>query len=200
LTAVRAINVSRDGVERKRFDTLFRAAGLVNTTDGVTYHTHGETWRDQRGKPALDRALRRIEQMAAAAIADIPLPPEGGDMELSDIIPDTGGLTVGLLMRDLATNGWVQRGLTVDANGIPQRHPADRWTAPHLLTAQVVRAEALAAAFTALANAINDAGGSIDTAAILAGVDERLAVLAAEQRDAVADLGEGGAAQVRADQ
>lgn len=43
--------------------------------------------------------------------------------------------------------------------------------------------------------------GSIPVAQVLAGVDERLAELAeklaAEQRDAVADLGEGGAAQVR---
>lgn len=51
-----------------------------------------------------------------------------------------------------------------------------------------------------LAAVIQAGGGSVDTAAILAGVDDRLAVLAQEQRDAVADLGEGGAAQVRADQ
>ncbi len=54
-----------------------------------------------------------------------------------------------------------------------------------------------------LAAAITKGGGSVDTAAILAGVDERLAALAAAQtvevRDAVADLGEGGAAQVRLD-
>ena len=40
--------------------------------------------------------------------------------------------------------------------------------------------------------------GSPDAAAILAGVDERLVSLRAEIRDAVADLGEGGAAAVRA--
>lgn len=42
-------------------------------------------------------------------------------------------------------------------------------------------------------------GGNIDVAAILAGVDQRLAVVRADVRDAVADLGEGGAAQVRAE-
>lgn len=42
--------------------------------------------------------------------------------------------------------------------------------------------------------------GEVDTAAILQGVDALLVKLAAEQRDAVADLGEGGAVQVRADQ
>jgi hypothetical protein len=58
---------------------------------------------------------------------------------------------------------------------------------------------ALRTVIEGLAAVIERAGGSADTAAILAGVDERLARLAAEQRDAVADLGEGGAAQVRAD-
>jgi hypothetical protein len=54
-----------------------------------------------------------------------------------------------------------------------------------------------------LAAALAAGGGSVDTAAVLAGVDERLTALReqfeAETRDAVADLGEGGAAQVRAD-
>ncbi len=58
---------------------------------------------------------------------------------------------------------------------------------------------ALRAVVDQLAAVIVANGGSVDTVAILAGVDERLARLAAEQRDAVADLGEGGAAQVRAD-
>lgn len=60
---------------------------------------------------------------------------------------------------------------------------------------------ALTSVVEQLGSALQAGGGSIDTAAILAGVDERLATLAeqlaAEQRDAVADLGEGGAAQVR---
>jgi hypothetical protein len=65
------------------------------------------------------------------------------------------------------------------------------------------------AAITALTSVIEQltgalaAGGGgaegLTVAAILAGVDERLTAFAAETRDAVADLGEGGAAQVRAD-
>lgn len=47
---------------------------------------------------------------------------------------------------------------------------------------------------------VDAAGGSLDVAAVLAGVDRMLADLAREQRDAVADLGEGGSAQVRAGQ
>jgi hypothetical protein len=68
-------------------------------------------------------------------------------------------------------------------------------------TARIV---ALTSVIETLADAIAvGSGGSLDVGAVLAGVDERLArlaeQLAAEQRDAVADLGEGGAAQVRAD-
>lgn len=59
--------------------------------------------------------------------------------------------------------------------------------------------DGLIAAFTVLATAITDAGGDVDVAVLMAQIDERLSILAAEQRDAVADLGEGGAAQVRAD-
>jgi hypothetical protein len=73
LSAVRAINVSRDGKERKRYDTANRAQGLIDSTDTATIHTHGETWRDAIGTPALDRAFRRIEAMAQAAIANRPL-------------------------------------------------------------------------------------------------------------------------------
>lgn len=54
----------------------------------------------------------------------------------------------------------------------------------------------MSAALTAL-GAIGTA--TPEVAAILSGLDDRLAALRAEVRDAVADLGEGGAAQVRAD-
>lgn len=134
-----------------------------------------------------DRPWRSILDLGAA------------DMELSDEIPGVPGLTVGLFMRDLWTHAVVERGLTVNATGVPMRHSNDRWQQPHLLTAQTAKIDALTAAFTVLANAINDAGGSIDTAAILEAMDAKLTELAVEQRDAVADLGEGGAAQVRAD-
>lgn len=74
---------------------------------------------------------------------------------------------------------------------------------PNQLKAQIGKLDARVVALTeivkTLGQVIEGGGGSVDTAAILAGVDERLAKLALEQRDAVADLGEGGAAQVRAD-
>jgi hypothetical protein len=131
----------------------------------------------------------------------------GGDMELSDQIPDLGGLTVGVFMRDLWTHTVVERGLTLDANGIPQRHSADRWTGPHLLTSQTVNARALAAkvdllttVVQALAEAVNEADGNIDTAAIFTKIDAAVADLKAEVRDTAGDLGEGGAEKVRADE
>lgn len=65
------------------------------------------------------------------------------------------------------------------------------------LTAQRAVIEQLAAAISA-------GGGTVDTAAILAGVDVRLAALRtgveADTRDAIADNDEGGAAAVRADE
>ncbi|MEQ4301600.1 hypothetical protein ABNF97_09435 [Plantactinospora sp. B6F1] len=70
------------------------------------------------------------------------------------------------------------------------------WEQSVLARAEVT---ALRGVVETLAETIRDGGGSVDTVAILAGVDERLERLAAETRDAVADLGEGGAAQVRAD-
>jgi hypothetical protein len=79
-----------------------------------------------------------------------------------------------------------------------QRDTAIAWTWAGV-TALTAKVEALTQVITTLANTISNGGGDVDTAAILAGVDERLAKLAEETRDAVADLGEGGAAQVRAD-
>jgi len=58
------------------------------------------------------------------------------------------------------------------------------------------RVEAVAAL---LEQVLAAGGGDFDVAALMAHVDTKLEALAAETRDAVADLGEGGAAQVRAD-
>jgi hypothetical protein len=61
------------------------------------------------------------------------------------------------------------------------------------------RIVAQAAVIDALALAVKAGGGNVETAIILEAMDAKLADLAKEQRDAVADLGEGGAQQVRAD-
>ena len=69
---------------------------------------------------------------------------------------------------------------------------------PYYLWMNAFRAE-LTAMRTLLESVLMAAGGDIDTAAFFTRLDEKLEALAMETRDAVADLGEGGAAQVRAD-
>jgi Glycosyl hydrolases family 25 len=65
------------------------------------------------------------------------------------------------------------------------------------------KVDALVGVIEQLAAVITAGGGSVDTQAILAGVDERLAAvragIEADTRDAIADAEEGGAAAVRAD-
>lgn len=73
LAPIRAINFSPDGTLRRRYDTLHRDQGIISSTDTVTIHTHTEIWTDKINSADLDPALRRIEQMARAAIANIPL-------------------------------------------------------------------------------------------------------------------------------
>jgi hypothetical protein len=67
-----------------------------------------------------------------------------------------------------------------------------------------LRDEAMASIINAMAQAINQGGGSVDTAAIMAQVNQSIEAatdrIVAESRDAVADLGEGGASQVRGPQ
>ncbi|MFI6228639.1 N-acetylmuramoyl-L-alanine amidase [Micromonospora echinospora] len=67
-----------------------------------------------------------------------------------------------------------------------------------------VEVTAMKSVVEALAAAIQAGGGNVDTAAILAGVavqvNEAVEQITAETRDAVADLGEGGASQVRGSQ
>lgn len=75
-----------------------------------------------------------------------------------------------------------------------------------MVAAEAGRAEvtALRAVVEQLAAVLSAGGVSVDTAAVLAGVDERLAALRQvvedDVRDAVADLAEGGSAAVRADE
>lgn len=60
LAAVRAINFSRDGIERKRYDTANRPQGIIDSTDTVTIHTHIEWWRDTANKPVRASSLSTI--------------------------------------------------------------------------------------------------------------------------------------------
>lgn len=100
---------------------------------------------------------------------------------------------------------WEWVALLVDPDTPPAGRPGDRFHFPPTLMMAAKLVPALQAQITVLtktvdgiAVAIATGGGNADTAAILARLDALQATLIAEIRDAVADLGEGGAAQVRA--
>lgn len=66
-------------------------------------------------------------------------------------------------------------------------------------TQTLARVAALETVVNSLAEVIKAGGGDVDVAALSAKIDAAVASTVAEIRDAVADLGEGGAEQVRAD-
>jgi hypothetical protein len=145
-------------------------------------------------------------EYVTAAVAGVALSPPGGFlMALTDA-----------QQQDL----WEWIALLVDPGVPPTGRPGDRFHFPPLVmqAAKIIPAlqtqvTALTATVEALAAAINAAGGDVDTAAIFAKIDAAVAQVNAEvdeataaavaagqeARDAVADLGEGGTAQVRED-
>jgi hypothetical protein len=184
LAAVRAINFSPDGTLCRRYDTFNRAQGVIASTDSVYMHTHGETWRDQAGTAALDRAFRRVEQMADAAIRNVALPPEGGlFMALTDE-----------QQHDL----WTWLAAMMD----PTARTDDRFHFPppfRALNARLAAVEgALAASaqreqdmLAALTATLAQGSGNVDVAAILARIDQRTADvtgLLGQQAARIADL------------
>lgn len=86
---------------------------------------------------------------------------------------------------------------TLYTDGSGTKDPAT-FQNPFYLWMTDFRAE-MTAMRTLLESVLQAGGGDIDTAAFFTKLDEKLEALAMETRDAVADLGEGGAAQVRAD-
>lgn len=183
LPSLRAINFSPDGSARRRYDTNNRGQGVISSTDTVYMHTHGEVWRDQAGTAALDTTFRRIEQIAEAAISGQSL-----GVEMSDITPaDTNLWTMARRAEAL----FKHMPATVADPGIPSQ-PNGLYAAMTALAAQVT-------AMRTILDTVLAQGGNVDTATILTAMDTKLEALAQEQRDAVADLGEGGASQVRAD-
>jgi hypothetical protein len=68
LSPIRAINFSPDGSAKKRYDTLHRADGLINSADTVNIHTHLEFWRDTNGHRAA--CFARLKTIMEAAIAN----------------------------------------------------------------------------------------------------------------------------------
>src|SRR5262245_53405251 len=60
---IRAINVSTDGSNKKRYDRANASQGLINSADTVTIHTHVEFWRDTRDnrQESLDRLIAHVK-------------------------------------------------------------------------------------------------------------------------------------------
>jgi len=121
--------------------------------------------------------------------------PGGADMQLSDPNPFGAKPVQYTTEKGVETGPWL--GGTFGAQ--MQYVREDSHFTRAMVRAQGAQIAALTGVVEHLSEVLRSGGGSVDTAAILAGVDERLAKLADETRDAVADLGEGGAEQVRAD-
>jgi len=89
LAALRAVNFSPDGTQRKRYDSLHPEQGVIPSTDSVTIHTHLEYWRDTTGTALRSRAFTRVEAIIAAAIANKPFHPGEEDDEMGQTFNDT---------------------------------------------------------------------------------------------------------------
>lgn len=155
-----------------RIRTLREFAGTEDGHNVVTIDMQTGGDRTPFDSSHLDHGHGSILRMYAAddhtgifeVMAGIPAGGES-EMDVNDPIPGVPGLTLGVLLRDLWTNAVVQRGLTLDASGVPQRHPADRWTQPHLLTAQVTAQNALIAL-------VNSGGGDLEVGTIVQAVKD----------------------------
>lgn len=199
LPALRAINVCLDGSTKHRFDQAHRGDGLISSTDTVDTHTHLEFWRDTEGNR--NATFDRIVQLMHAAVDNRPAPATqgGDDMALTDIVHGTKTPTVGgdrnleTVLADMYITlraslegehdprpGTPMAGLVALAKGAPQLLAAT--------AADEQRDNAALAAITALSTAIQQAGGSVEAAPIIAAVravgdDTHAAVTALQQQN-----------------
>lgn len=111
------------------------------------------------------------------------------DVLFQDISEIRFGGTFMALSAEQQQDVWEWIAAQMDPNTPAGGRPGDRFHFPSPFMGVNAKLDAIIATLAAVVAA----GGSTDAAAILAGVK-------AEVRDAVADLGEGGAAQVRADE
>jgi hypothetical protein len=184
---VRAVNISLDGKAKRRYDQLHRDQGLIASTDTVDTHTHCEFWRDTEGNR--QATLDRMVALMRAAVAGTTPPPA-----------TTGGNDMGTLEGDQArrlTN--LDQFVFAIVNGDPVAHgvTSPGWTGsdrPVWLTAKVseIAADAKASrlAVEALSAAINKGGGSVDSAAIIAHMDQLAASETGREQDMLARIGE----------
>jgi hypothetical protein len=129
-----------------------------------------------------------------------------GIFEVMAGIPSSNGGTFMTALTDQQQQDlWEWLALLVDTKAVVR--PGDRFQfvplvmqAAKLVPGLVTQVTALTATVQALADVINAGDGNVDTASIFAKIDEAVAEIEAKQRDAVADLGEGGALKVRGPQ
>jgi hypothetical protein len=74
MPSIRAINVSTNGTNKKRYDRANAGDGLIDSTDTVTIHTHLEFWRDTEGTAQRATDLNRL-------IAHVKVARDGISME-----------------------------------------------------------------------------------------------------------------------
>lgn len=188
LSSLREFAGTLDGINVVTFNC---ADGSLKTPFDRSHldHCHGSFWRSR----AANDHTGIVEVMLGA--------PTGVLMALTD-----------QQQQDL----WEWLALLVDTKGVVR--PGDRFQfvplvmqSAKLVPGLVTQVTALTAAVQTLADAVNAAGGDINTAAIFAKIDQAVADVNAqvdeataaagqEARDAVGDLAEGGAEQVRADE
>jgi hypothetical protein len=160
------------------------------------------TWRAYTGSDPHDTHwhVSVVHTAAADDTRDWAMPGTGDDdMQLSDQNP-FGKSPSQFTREDRDSPLWLMDGPNGNVAAMFQYVLENSHFARLFARRAAAESAALRAVVEQLTAVLAKGGGSVDTAAILAGVDERLAKLAAEQRDAVADLGEGGAAQVRGEQ
>lgn len=83
MPSIRAINLSTNGTNQKRYDRANASDGLINSNDDVTIHTHIEFWRDTNGRRSadLDRLIAHVKVARDGismdeALGNPPPPPE----------------------------------------------------------------------------------------------------------------------------
>jgi hypothetical protein len=172
------------------------------------FYTHDDMRRAWGGTDHTDPGANFPKDVLIKAVSDA----------LSPAVTDGGFLMALTDQEQRNVLEWVA--LLVDPNTPLTGRPTDIFHFPPLLMTAakqmpglVMQVTALTATVQALADAVNSANGDINTAAIFAKIDQAVADVNAqvdeataaavaagqEARDAVGDLAEGGAAQVRAD-
>lgn len=178
LPALRAINVSLDGKAKRRYDQLHRGDGLIASTDTVDTHTHLEFWRDTEGRRTA--TLARIVELARAAVGGTTPAASTGDDMSADTEAIIKAWSVGLPV--------ASTGSTVEP--VKWRISDEAWQKRIETTIAAIAADAKASriAIEALVATFNKTGGSVDSAKVIARMDELAAAEVAREQALLARI------------